>query len=114
VTDDPGARDENAKRGNLSLRFGLGWAKSHSFFTGQTPVLKYNRQLMEAILHDRIHVADVVNVDVITLEEAPQGYKQFDAGVPRKFVIDPHASIPRHGTTLSEVGAQREMAPQHA
>jgi glutathione-independent formaldehyde dehydrogenase len=114
VTEDPGARDENAKRGNLSLRFGLGWAKSHSFFTGQTPVLKYNRQLMEAILHDRIHVADVVNVDVITLEEAPQGYKQFDAGVPRKFVIDPHASIPRHGTTLSEVGAQREMAPQHA
>src|SRR3982074_3618542 len=57
VTDDPGARDENARRGSLSLRFGLGWAKSHSFFTGQTPVLKYNRQLMEAILNDRIHVA---------------------------------------------------------
>src|ERR1700716_1972472 len=31
VTEDPGARDDNARRGNLSLRFGLGWAKSHSF-----------------------------------------------------------------------------------
>jgi glutathione-independent formaldehyde dehydrogenase len=48
VTEDPGALDENARRGSLSLRFGLGWAKSHSFFTGQTPVLRYNRQLMEA------------------------------------------------------------------
>ncbi|MGH8757234.1 MAG: alcohol dehydrogenase catalytic domain-containing protein, partial [Burkholderiales bacterium] len=31
VTDDPGAVDEAAKRGGLSIRFGLGWAKSHSF-----------------------------------------------------------------------------------
>ena len=38
VTDDPGAKDEAARRGAISIRFGLGWAKSHSFFTGQTPV----------------------------------------------------------------------------
>lgn len=54
------------------------------------------------------------NVDVITLEEAPLGYKQFDAGVRTKFVIDPHASVPRHGATVSEFGAQRERAAQHA
>jgi glutathione-independent formaldehyde dehydrogenase len=114
VTEDPGALDENARRGSLSLRFGLGWAKSHSFFTGQTPVLRYNRQLMEAVLNDRIRIADVVNVEVITLDDAPQGYKQFDAGIPRKFVIDPHASIPRHGATLSELGAQRDLAAAHA
>jgi glutathione-independent formaldehyde dehydrogenase len=112
VTEDPGAHDENAKRGSLSLRLGLGWAKSHSFFTGQTPVLKYNRQLMEAILHDRIQVADVVNVDVITLDEAPEGYKQFDAGVPSKFVIDPHASIPRHGPTLGDLAVRHNGAVQ--
>jgi glutathione-independent formaldehyde dehydrogenase len=37
VTEDPGAKDSGAKTGNLILRFGLGWAKSHSFFTGQAP-----------------------------------------------------------------------------
>src|SRR2546430_13933065 len=50
VTDDPGAKDSNARKGVLGLRIGLGWAKSHSFGTGQCPVLRYNRQLMMAIL----------------------------------------------------------------
>ncbi len=90
VTDDPGAVDSAAKEGALSIRFGLGWAKSHSFHTGQTPVMKYNRQLMQAIMWDRIKIADIVGVQVITLDEAPRGYSEFDSGVPKKFVIDPH------------------------
>ena len=93
VTDDPGGVDKAAKSGALSLRFGLGWAKSHSFHTGQTPVMKYNRALMQAILWDRIHIADIVGVQVITLDEAPSGYAEFDAGVPKKFVIDPHQQL---------------------
>jgi glutathione-independent formaldehyde dehydrogenase len=93
VTDDPGAKDEAARTGNLSLRFGLGWAKSHSLFTGQTPVLKYNRGLMMAILHDRIQIAKAVNTTVISLEDAPKGYADFDKGVARKFVIDPHGTL---------------------
>ncbi|AQV99295.1 formaldehyde dehydrogenase, glutathione-independent (plasmid) [Cupriavidus necator] len=90
VTEDPGAVDAAAKRGSLSIRLGLGWAKSHSFFTGQTPVMKYNRSLMQAILWDRIRIADIVGVEVISLDEAPKGYAAFDSGAPRKFVIDPH------------------------
>src|SRR5665213_1227005 len=90
VTEDPGSKDEAAKTGNLRLRLGLGWAKSHRFSTGQTPVLRYNRQLMEAILHDRLPIAKIVNATVITLDEAPVGYKDFDSGVAKKFVIDPH------------------------
>ena len=43
VTDDPGASDASARIGMLGIRIGLGWAKSHSFFTGQMPVMKYNR-----------------------------------------------------------------------
>jgi len=93
VTDDPGAVDPAAKRGSLSLRLGLGWAKSHSFSTGQTPVMKYNKNLMQAILWDRIDIAKIVNVQVISLDQAPQGYNQFDAGVPKKFVIDPHGLL---------------------
>jgi glutathione-independent formaldehyde dehydrogenase len=93
VTDDPGAHDAAARRGSLSVRFGLGWAKSHSFATGQTPVMKYNRSLMQAILADRINIAEVVNVKIIPLDRAPDGYAQFDAGAPQKFVIDPHGSV---------------------
>ncbi|MGH6628954.1 MAG: formaldehyde dehydrogenase, glutathione-independent, partial [Burkholderiales bacterium] len=93
VTGDPGGIDENAKVGSLSIRLGLGWAKSHAFFTGQTPVLKYNRQLMNAILYGKIDVAKAVNVTVITLDDGPKGYADFDKGAARKYVIDPHASI---------------------
>jgi glutathione-independent formaldehyde dehydrogenase len=30
---------------------------------------------------------------VIDLEQAPEGYKSFDAGVASKFVIDPHGQL---------------------
>jgi glutathione-independent formaldehyde dehydrogenase len=95
VTDDPGSKDEGAKHGNLKMRFGLGWAKSHRFYTGQTPVLKYNRQLMQAILHDRLPIAKIVNATVIPLKNAPTGYKDFDSGVAKKFVLDPHSLLVR-------------------
>jgi glutathione-independent formaldehyde dehydrogenase len=94
VTGDPGAKDEAAKHGALSIRIGLGWAKSHSFATGQTPVMKYHRELMEAILSDRCQIAKAVNATVISLDEAPQGYKEFDRGVPRKYVLNPNGLIP--------------------
>lgn len=96
VTGDPGGIDANAKIGNLGIRIGLGWAKSHSFFTGQCPVMKYNRQLMQAILYDKIAIAKAVNVEVISMEEASRGYKDFDRGAAKKFVLDPHGSLTRH------------------
>jgi glutathione-independent formaldehyde dehydrogenase len=93
VTDDPGAADQNAKIGMLGIRIGLGWAKSHSFHTGQCPVMKYNRALMMAIWHDKIQIAKAVNVTTISLEEAAKGYRDFDKGAAKKFVIDPHGVI---------------------
>jgi glutathione-independent formaldehyde dehydrogenase len=93
VTGDPGGIDANAKTGTLSIRLGLGWAKSHSFTTGQCPVMKYNRALMECILHDKIQIAKAVNATVISLDDAPKGYKDFDKGAAKKFIIDPHKSI---------------------
>jgi glutathione-independent formaldehyde dehydrogenase len=93
VTGDPGAVDDAAKEGLLSIRIGLGWAKSHSFTTGQCPVMRYHRGLMQMILHDRAHIANAVNATVITLDDAPQGYKDFDSGVAKKFVFDPHGLI---------------------
>ena len=90
VTGDPGGVDQNAKVGNLGIRIGLGWAKSHYFYTGQCPVLSYNRQLMMAILHDKVQIAKACNVQLITLDDAPKGYGDFDKGAAKKFVIDPH------------------------
>src|SRR5690349_23477828 len=75
VTGDPGGVDKAAQEGSLSIRIGLGWAKSCSFYTGQCPVLRYNRQLMQAILHDKVHPSKACNVTVISLDDAPQGYK---------------------------------------
>jgi glutathione-independent formaldehyde dehydrogenase len=96
VTGDPGGIDENARVGRLSIRIGLGWAKSHGFMTGQCPVMKYNRQLMQAILHDKIKIAKAVNVEVIRLDDSPRGYRDFDKGAAKKFVIDPHGMIPKN------------------
>ncbi|HEY5748022.1 MAG TPA: formaldehyde dehydrogenase, glutathione-independent [Chryseolinea sp.] len=93
VTGDPGAKDKAAQQGSLSIRIGLGWAKSHSFHTGQCPVMKYHRQLMNAILFDKVKIAKAVNVEVITLKDAPRGYRDFDKGAAKKFVIDPHGMI---------------------
>jgi glutathione-independent formaldehyde dehydrogenase len=93
VTDDPGGVDDNAKSGTLGIRIGLGWAKSHTFATGQCPVMRYHRQLMQAILHDKTQVAKAVNVTMISLDEAPKGYKDFDKGAAKKFVIDPNGMV---------------------
>ena len=94
VTGDPGAVDDAAKEGSLSIRIGLGWAKSHSFTTGQCPVMRYHRGLMQMILNDRAQIAKAVNATVITLDEAPQGYEDFDSGAARKFVLNPNDLIP--------------------
>ena len=93
VTEDPGGVDENAQFGRLSIRIGLGWAKSHEFTTGQCPVMKYHRGLMMAILHDKVQIAKAVNATVITLDDAPAGYKDFDKGAAKKFLLDPHNSL---------------------
>ena len=95
MTGDPGAREEAAQRGSLSIRIGLGWAKSHGFATGQCPVMKYHRELMTAILEDRCAIATAVNASVIALDDAPQGYENFDGGAAVKYVLDPHGLIPQ-------------------
>ncbi|MEU4669604.1 formaldehyde dehydrogenase, glutathione-independent [Amycolatopsis sp. NPDC023774] len=93
VTGDPGAGDEAARHGSLSIRIGLGWAKSHSFTTGQCPVMKYHRKLMMAILNDRVQIAKAVNATPISLSDAPRGYHEFDQGAARKYVLDPHGLL---------------------
>ena len=98
VTGDPGAADQAAQQGSLSIRIGLGWAKSHILTTGQCPVMRYNRQLMMAILHNRVSIAKNVNATPIPLEDAPRGYEEFDQGAASKYVLDPHGMISQRAT----------------
>ncbi len=93
VTGDPGAADEAAQKGSLAIEIGLGWSKSHSFMTGQCPVMRYHRGLMMAILHDRVKIAEAVNATPITIDEAPRGYAEFDQGASRKYVLDPNGYL---------------------
>lgn len=93
VTGDPGAVDENAKVGQIGVSLGTGWAKSLSFTTGQCPVKRYNRKLMNLILAGKANVAKAVNATTISLDEAPQGYREFDQGAAKKYVIDPHGMV---------------------
>jgi glutathione-independent formaldehyde dehydrogenase len=48
---------------------------------------------MQAILHDKIQIAKAVNVQTISLDEAPSGYADFDKGAAKKYVIDPHSMV---------------------
>ena len=93
VTGDPGGVDEAAKVGSLSISLGTGWAKSLSFTTGQCPVMRYNRGLMMAILHDKVQIAKAVNAKAIPLEDAPRGYEEFDKGAATKYVLNPNGYI---------------------
>ncbi|MBS1986582.1 formaldehyde dehydrogenase, glutathione-independent [Candidatus Dependentiae bacterium] len=93
VPNDPGSHDASARQGELAVRIGLGWAKSLSLHTGQTPVMRYNRQLMNCILYDKIEIAKAVNVEVVSLDDAVKAYHEFDNGAPKKFIVDPHGLI---------------------
>jgi len=45
---------------------------------------------MNAIMHDKIRIAEAVNAKIISLDDAPLGYQNFDQGESVKYVMDPH------------------------
>ncbi len=88
---DSQARNQTEKQGRYPLDFGKAWIKSPSVTAGQCPVLKYSRDLMQAILWGRLdHLVDVMNAQVVSLENALEAYKLFDHGSAKKYVVDPH------------------------
>jgi len=88
---DPGAPNELNKQGKMALSFPKAWVKSPSLTAGQCPVMRYNRDLMMAILWERMpYLTPLVNTEVIPLDKAVEAYKIFHDGAATKFVIDPH------------------------
>ncbi len=88
---DTQARNQAEKQGRYGVDFGKAWIKSPSMTAGQCPVLKYSRDLMNAILWGRMsYLAEVMNAHVVALDSVVDAYRAFDQGSPEKFVIDPH------------------------
>lgn len=100
---DPKGRTMHDKMGRPAFEWGRAWDKGLAFFTGQVPVARYNRYLMNAILFDRVKLSRVLNTTIIAMEDAPRAYQEFSDGVPQKFVIDPHQ-------VLSSPESVRELA----
>ncbi len=93
VGRDPGSPQPRAQSGMLDFTFGAAWNKSLTLTTGLAPVRNYSRELMQAILWNRIDLSAVMNIEVIAIDQAPEAYAQFSAGSSKKFVIDPNGLL---------------------
>ena len=56
----------------------------------QEPIVDCARKLLDKCDGD---VGKAVNVKVIGIDDAAQGYKDFDKGAAKKYVIDPHGMV---------------------
>lgn len=91
---DPLAASKDEQQGTYPIDFGKAWIKSPRVTAGQAPIMHYNRELMMAILWDRMpYLSAMLNTQVISLDEAPAAYETFDQGSPNKFIIDPHGML---------------------
>ncbi|OAT69037.1 aldehyde dismutase [Mycobacteroides immunogenum] len=91
---DPLAPTKAEQQGTFPLDFGKVWIKSPRVSAGQAPIMHYHRELMMAILWDRMpYLSPMLNTKVISLDEAPDAYSTFDQGSSNKFIIDPHGMI---------------------
>jgi glutathione-independent formaldehyde dehydrogenase len=55
--------------------------------------MRYHYGLMQMILNDRAQIAKAVNATVISLDEASDGYRDFDKGAAKKYVFNPNGLI---------------------
>jgi glutathione-independent formaldehyde dehydrogenase len=78
VPNDPNAKDDLAKKGEVVFDFGLFWFKGQAMGTGQCPVKRYNRRLAELIHRGKAEPSFIVSHQ-LPLSEAPTGYEHFDA-----------------------------------
>ena len=57
-------------------------------------ITRYKQETcLQKIKQNIFQIAKAVNATVISLKDAPKGYKDFHKGAAKKFVIDPHGMI---------------------
>ena len=74
---DPGAKDEQGKKGIYPLPIGELFDKAVTIGMGQCPVKKYNEYLRDLIVQGRAHPGRIVSHH-IGIQEAPDAYEKFD------------------------------------
>ncbi|MET1116974.1 MAG: glutathione-independent formaldehyde dehydrogenase [Comamonas sp.] len=77
VPQDPNAKDELQRRGQMAFDFGMFWFKGQHVGTGQCPVKAYNRFLSRLIEQDKVKPSWIVSHE-LPLEQAPEAYRNFD------------------------------------
>ena len=77
VPQDPGGPTELARQGRVAWDFGTFFTKGQHMGTGQAPVKRYNRQLLDLILSGRATPGKIVSHEV-SLTDAPDAYRHFD------------------------------------
>ncbi|MGD1217314.1 MULTISPECIES: glutathione-independent formaldehyde dehydrogenase [Streptomyces] len=90
VPSDPGAPDEQSKRGRLMVAVGKLFEKGLRLGTGQCNVKRYNRQLRDLIISGRARPSFVVSHEM-PLDQAPTAYDKFDKRIEgyTKVVLHP-------------------------
>lgn len=74
---DPGGRDEHAKRGEYVFPIGEFWDKGIAIGMGQAPVKRYNVFLRDMIINQRAKPSFIVS-HRLPLSRAPEAYAHFD------------------------------------
>jgi len=77
IAPDPGAKDENAKKGIYPFPLADLFDKALSFGSGQAPVKRYNEYLRDLIVNGRAKPSKIVS-HRIAINEAPDAYDKFD------------------------------------
>ena len=78
IPQDPKAEDALAKIGQIAFDLGKFWFKGQKIGTGQCNVKAYNRRLADLIHHGKANPSLIISHE-LTLEEAPDAYKHFNA-----------------------------------
>ncbi|KAH8432843.1 glutathione-independent formaldehyde dehydrogenase [Aspergillus melleus] len=95
VPSDPGASDEAAAKGAISLSFGKLFEKGLSLATGQCNVKAYNRYLRDMIVAGKAKPSFVISHE-IALDDAEVAYHKFDKREDgyTKVIIHPNGGFP--------------------
>jgi glutathione-independent formaldehyde dehydrogenase len=80
IAEDPGSPDQLMKKGQLAFDFGTFWMKGQHMATGQANVKAYNRKLRDLIQAGKLAPSKIISHE-LPLEQAPEGYKNFDERV---------------------------------